>query len=622
MFDFEYELKNLPDKSGVYIMKNSDGEVIYVGKAKVLKNRVRQYFKGNKHSPKVEAMVKNIASFEYVITDSEFEALVLECNLIKEHMPKYNILLKDDKTYPFIRLSLNEMYPRLTISRSIKNDGAKYFGPYSSAILIRELIDLVKDIFKLRSCNKSFPRDIKKGRTCLYHHIGKCLGVCTGEIDEGEYNKMVAEVCNFLSGNTSNIVAELSQKMKTASENLDFERAAFYRDKLKSIELLSQKQKIVSANGQDIDAIAMSSTDKTSCVQIFFIRSGKIVGRENYFIERIEGQTEAEILGEFVKQYYAKSTFIPKELMLESEIDDMEYIKKWLSSLAGRSVNIKIPQRGENLKLIHMIKTNAKKALYENDTKMLRDISFKNNALSQLSKILELDTIIHRIEAYDMSNFAGKNNVGAMVTFIDAKPSKKDYRNFKIKSVSGSDDYACMREVLTRRLSNAKSELAKLENGEITKEDLNFGNLPDVIFLDGGIGHVNTIEKVVSMLGFNIPVFGIVKDDNHKTRGLVSADGELYIEKTSEAFRLITNIQDEMHRRAIDYQAKLGKKSSLESELENIAGVGETRRKALLKHFKTLNKIKEATLEDILKVKSIDQKTAYNICEYFKKADE
>ena len=321
---------NLPDKSGVYIMKNSNGEIIYVGKAKVLKNRVRQYFKGNKHSPKVEAMVKNVASFEYVITDSEFEALVLECNLIKEHMPKYNILLKDDKTYPFIRLSLNDMYPKLTISRNLKNDGAKYFGPYSSAILIRELIDLVKDIFKLRGCNKIFPSDIKKGRTCLYYHIGKCLGVCTGEVDENEYKKLVNDVCDFLNGKTSNVVAELTEKMKTASENLDFERAAFYRDKLKSIELLSQKQKIVSANGQDIDAIAMSSTDKTSCVQIFFVRSGKIVGRENYFITRIEGQTETEILGEFVKQYYAKSTFIPKELMLEFEIEDVEYIIKWL----------------------------------------------------------------------------------------------------------------------------------------------------------------------------------------------------------------------------------------------------------------------------------------------------
>lgn len=621
MFDFEYELKNLPDKSGVYIMKNSDGEIIYVGKAKVLKNRVRQYFKGNKHAPKVEAMVKNVASFEYVITDSEFEALVLECNLIKEHMPKYNILLKDDKTYPFIRVSLGEMYPKLTISRSIKNDGAKYFGPYSSAILIRELIDLVKDIFKLRSCNKVFPRDIKKGRTCLYYHIGKCLGVCTGQVDEDMYKNLVSEVCDFLNGNTQNVVAELTKKMKTASEDLDFERAAFYRDKLKSIELLSQKQKIVSANGQDIDALAMSSTDKTSCVQIFFIRSGKIVGRENYFIDRMEGQTETEILGEFVKQYYAKSTFIPKELMLELEIEDMEFIRKWLSNLAGRSVSIKIPQRGENLKLIGMIKTNAKKALYENDTKMLRDISFKNNALSQLAKILGVKNIIHRIEAYDMSNFAGKNNVGAMVTFIDAKSSKKDYRNFKIKSVQGSDDYACMREVITRRLSNAKAEIAKLESGEITKEELNFGNLPDVILLDGGLGHVNVVKKVVDLLGFDIPVFGIVKDDNHKTRGLVSAEGELYIEKTSEAFRLIVNIQDEMHRRAIDYQAKLGKKSTLESELENIQGVGETRRKALLKHFKTLNKIKQASVDDILKVKSIDQKTAQNIYDYFKKAD-
>ncbi len=622
MFDFEYELKNLPDKSGVYIMKNSDGEIIYVGKAKVLKNRVRQYFKGGKHSPKVEAMVKNVASFEYVITDSEFEALVLECNLIKEHMPKYNILLKDDKTYPFIRLSLGEMYPKLTISRSIKNDGARYFGPYSSAILIRELIDLVKDIFKLRSCNKVFPRDIKKGRTCLYHHIGKCIGVCTGDVDEEKYNKLVDKVCDFLNGKTAEVVTDITQKMKAASQNLDFERAAFYRDKLKSIELLSQKQKIVSSNGQDIDAVAMTSNDKTSCVQIFFIRSGKIIGRENYFIERIEGQGEEEILGEFVKQYYAKSTFIPKELMLELEIDDMEYIRKWLSDMAGRSVNIKIPKRGENLKLIHMIKTNAKKALYENDTKMLRDISFKNNALSQLSKILALNTILHRIEAYDMSNYAGKNNVGAMITFIDAKPSKKDYRNFRIKSVSGSDDYACMREVLTRRLSNAKAEIAKVKSGEMSKDDMKFGNLPDVILLDGGLGHVNVGKRVVDLLGFDIPVFGIVKDDNHKTRGLVSEEGELYIEKTSEAFRLITNIQDEMHRRAIEYQAKLGKKSTLESELENIPGVGKTRRVALLKHFKSINKIKSASVEDIAKVKSIDQKTAQNIYEYFKKADE
>lgn len=595
----DYKIKSLPEKSGVYIMKNADNEIIYVGKAKVLKNRVRQYFMSANHSPKVKAMVSNIADFEYIITDSETEALVLECNLIKQYMPKYNILLKDDKTYPFARISVNEKYPKITMVRSIKKDGAKYFGPYSSGMLLRELLEFLKEVYKLRSCNKVFPRDFNKGRTCLYYHIGKCDGVCKGDVDEEKYNEKIKEICTFLSGKTSTLERELEEKMYEASNNLDFEKAAWYRDKLSAINVITQKQKATSAQGTNSDILAVSTLNGTACVQVFFMRNGKIIGRENYFIEDIDNTPEDEILNDFTAQYYTQSTFIPDELLLEYNLCDIGLISQLLAEKKGKKVEIKTPKIGDGLKLINLVKANAKKELENRELKILRDIKFKNNALTLLKKSLSLSDIPKRIEAFDISGFAGRDNVGAMVVFVDAKPKKSDYRLYKIKSIiDKNDDYGAMKEVLTRRYSKKE-------------------NLPDLLFVDGGLGHVNVAIDVLNELNLNIDVFGIFKDDKHNTYAVMSKDGEIKLDKSGEAFMLLVNIQDEMHRKAISYYRNLSQKSTIHSELDNISGVGERRKKDLISHFKTIRKIKSASIEELMAVKSIDKKTAQNIKNYF-----
>ncbi len=613
----EQKLKTLPDSSGVYIMRNADGDVIYVGKAKVLKNRVRSYFKGHRHAPKVAAMVANVEDFEYIITDSEMEAFVLENNLIKEHSPKYNILLKDDKTYPFLKITTNEMYPRISITRKVKKDGAKYFGPYLSAIVLRDLIELIKEIFQIRSCSKSFPAEIGKTRPCLYHHIGKCMGVCSGDVTPEKYNEVIKEIIAFLNGRYDEVQQTLTEQMTAAAAAMDFEKAAQIRDHIRAIDTLAQKQKIVSADGADTDAIAFYSKHGKTCFQIFFIRGGSVIGRENYFTDDTEGLDESELLADFVRQYYAQSSFVPKEILLERECDDMELIRRWLSELCGRRVEVHVPKIGDNAKLIKMIKANAEKELSERELKTLRDIKFKNSAIAQLYRLLELDTIPKRIEAYDISNISGDNNVGSMVTFIDARPSTKDYRNFKIKNVVGADDYACMAEVLTRRFERAAAEAEKIKSGELTEDKASFSNLPDVIFVDGGQGHVNTVAPIVQKYAPDIPVFGIVKDDNHCTRGIVSVHGEIPIDKTSDAFMLLTNIQDEMHRRAITYNRDLNTRKNLKSELDNIGGVGDVRKKALLRHFKSVKNIAAATVEELMAVKSIDRRSAENIATYF-----
>lgn len=618
----EAKLKTLPDKSGVYIMKDENGTVIYVGKAKVLKNRVRSYFKNHNHPPKVAAMVSNVATFEYIMTDSEMEALVLENNLIKEHSPKYNILLKDDKTYPFLKLTLQEEYPKLVMTRTVKRDGARYFGPYSSGILLRELLDLIKDIFKIRSCNHKFPADFGKSRPCLYHHIGKCLGVCTGGIEKARYDAIIKEVIGFLNGNYAGVQKRLQAEMQAAAQALDFEKAALLRDRLQSIDVLSQKQKIVSALGNDVDALALYSKNNKSCVQIFFIRSGKIIGREHYIIDGTDGVEEAEVLTDFVKQYYAKSSFVPRELMLQYELEDADVIREWLSTLCGRKVELKVPKIGENLQLINMIRANAKKELSEQELKILRDIKFKNRALASLYQILDLPEIPSRIEAYDISNISGDNNVASMVTFVDAKPSTKDYRNFRIKTVIGADDYACMEEALTRRLQHGLDEQARIDAGELDRAQAKFSVFPNVLFVDGGQGHVNVAQGVMDKLGLSIPVFGIVKDDSHRTRGVVSPDGEIPIDKSSEAFMLLANIQDEMHRRAVSYHKQLHAKKTLASELENIAGVGEVRRKALQRHFKSMKAIRAASIEELSQVKGLDRRTAERIYSYFRQDNQ
>ncbi len=608
LFDFEQKLKTLPEQPGVYIMYNQNNDVIYVGKAKILKNRVRQYFKNNNHPPKVAAMVSNVARFEYIIADSELEALVLENNLIKKHMPRYNILLKDDKTYPFIKVTVNEDYPKILMTRQVKRDGARYFGPYQSGIIIRDLIELMRDIFMLRFCNKTFDGDFTPQKPCLYYHLGKCSGICSGNVSKQEYASVINEVCRFLSGKYDNVIKKLTYDMNTAAQNLDFEKASVLRDRINSVNSLSQKQKIVTANGTDIDAAAIYNANNVACIEIFFIRNGNIIGKEHYFISDTEGVDNGTIFSQFVKQYYDNSSFLPKEIMLSDEIEDEETVKKWLSSKCVRNISIKYPKIGKYAELMKMIKINAKKEHSEYILKKMRASDYVNNALSQLMKLTGLEYPPMLIEAYDISNISGASKVGSMVTFKNGKPYKQGYRSFKIKTVSGQNDYGSMYEVLTRRFNRYKS----------SKEDTDsFAILPDLLLVDGGLSHVNTAFEAMKNAGVNVPIFGIVKDDNHNTRGLVSADGEIPIDSGSDAFMMLTNIQDEMHRRAITHHRNLMNKKSIESELEKIKGIGTAKRKALFAEFKTISKIKAASVEQLSKVKGIDQKTANNIFDYF-----
>lgn len=609
-FEIEEKLKTLPDKSGVYIMKNDDGDIIYVGKAKVLKNRVRQYFKGHKHPLKVQKMVESIASFDYIITDSEQEALILENNLIKENMPKYNILLKDDKTYPFIKITLNEDFPRVFMTRRVIRDGAKYFGPYCSNFNIKEVLEIIADVFPLRRCKKYLSEGDLSHRPCLYYQMGKCSGVCSGNISRSEYMENVKKVISFLNGNYDDVLCILKDKMTKAAAELDFESAAAFRDRINSISMLGEKQKIVSATGSDCDAIAMYSSNDTACVVVFFVRMGKIVGEEHYFMSGTDDMQPSQILSEFVGQYYENSSFIPQQLYMQYEMDDTPLLESYLSDKIGKSVKITVPKIGDKLKLINMISANAKKQHSERELKIMRDISFKDNALSGLQKLTGLSNPPVNIEAYDISNTSGKAMVGAMVTYTNGKPNRDKYRNFKIKYVTGQDDYACMKEVISRRIERGLAET------ESQKEE-SFLPFPDIILLDGGMGHVDAVIPVIESYNLDIPVFGIVKDNRHRTEGLVSPDGRVMIDKSSEAFMLLTRIQDEMHRRAITYHRNLRQGSALKSELRDIKGVGDKKMKILLRNFRSLKAIKEATQEEIAAVSGIDRKTAENVYTYF-----
>lgn len=611
--EIENKLKTLPDKSGVYIMKNADGEIIYVGKAKVLKNRVRQYFKGNNHAPKVRKMVENIADFEYIITDSEREALILENNLIKENMPKYNILLKDDKTYPFIKLTLNEDFPRVFMTRRVIRDGARYFGPYCSNFNIKEVLEIIADVFPLRRCKKQLSIDKLSDKPCLYYQMNKCSGVCTGMVSREEYYDTVKKIISFLNGNYDDVIKLLTDKMKNAASSLDFESAAAFRDRINSVSMLGERQKIVSATGSDCDAIAMYNANDTACVVIFFVRKGKIVGEEHYFMSGTDDMSGAEILSDFIKQYYDTCSFIPHQIYLQHEIADSTIIEEWLGEKINRSVKIHTPKIGDKLKLINMITANAKKQHSERELKIMRDISFKDNALVDLQKLTGLDKPPMNIEAYDISNTSGRAMVGAMVTYTGGKPNRSKYRNFRIKYVSGQDDYACMSEVISRRIERALSES---ENAKADAEGA-FLPLPDLILLDGGMGHVDTIIPVIKSYGLDIPVFGIVKNKHHRTEGLISPKGEVRVDKSGEAFMLLTNIQDEMHRRAITYHRKLRQGSALKSELRDIKGVGEKKAKILLRNFKSLKAIRSATLEELSSIAGIDKGTARNVYNYF-----
>lgn len=620
MFDLKEELKNLPDAPGVYIMHNSDDTVIYVGKAKILKNRVRQYFQNNaSHTPKVRAMVSHIAYFEYIVTDSETEALILECNLIKKYRPKYNILLKDDKQYPYLKITINSEYPQIIKTRILKNDGAKYFGPYMGMNTIKNNLEIIQKIFKPPTCNRKFPQDMGKGRPCLNYHINNCFAPCTGNVTKEEYRKVFFEICDFLGGDHKKLLEKMQADMNTAAENYEYEKAAAIRDKIKSVTTLSQKQKIINSDSQnDMDVIASAFADDKAFTEIFFIRSGKIIGRENFKIDRIEGETANEVISNFVKQFYMDKTDIPPIVLTEHFPEDGETIAEWLSQKRGLKTEISSPKIGEKKKLMLMVKKNAETAAGNWVISKLKEKE-KNSVLSAFSKLIGLEKQAERIEAYDISNISGADNVAAMVVFENGKPVPSKYRKFKIKTVEGSDDYSSMKEVLYRRLRHALEEKEKIEKGEMTEKEAKFLPYPDVILIDGGKGHLNAAEEILEQTETDIRAFGMVKDSKHRTRGLISENGEIGISAVTGVFNFVTRIQDEVHRTAVSYHRSLHKKESIKSELDNIKGVGEVRRKALLSHFKTIEAISSATEEEISAVKSMDKKSAKAVREYFNK---
>jgi len=577
MFDLKEELKNLPEQPGVYLMHDASDTIIYVGKAKILKNRVRQYFQSNSsHTPKVRAMVSHIAYFEYIVTDSEVEALVLECNLIKKYRPKYNVLLKDDKQYPYLKVTINENYPRIVKTRVLKNDGAKYFGPYMGVNTIKNTLEIIRKIFKPPTCTRKFPQDIKKGRPCLNYHIKNCFAPCMGTVSEDEYRQVFYEICAFLEGDHKKLLSELEDEMKKAAANFEYEKAAELRDKIKSVEALSQKQKIVNSDSQtDLDIIAVSVVDTKAFCEIFFVRMGKIIGRENFRIDQVDDTPPQQIVSDFIKQFYVSKTDVPPLVLTEYEIEDLETISQWLAKKRGRRVEILSPKKGEKRKLMLMVKKNAELAAGNWKISKMKELE-KNNSLSELAKLLGLEKIPERIEAYDISNISGSDNVSGMVVFEKGKPAPSKYRKFKIKTVEGSDDYLSMQETLYRRFRHALEEEELIDKGELSLNNAKFLPYPGMILIDGGKGHLNAAKEILEQMEIDIPTFGMVKDDKHRTRALVSQDGEVGISRISGVFNLITRIQDEVHRYAISYHRALRKKESVKSELDNIKGIGDT----------------------------------------------
>jgi len=617
MFVIEEELKKLPKEPGVYIMRDKNDAILYVGKAINLRNRVRSYFRENiGRGPAIDQMVALIARFEYIVTDSELEALVLENNLIKEHSPKYNTLLKDDKTYPYIKVTVGEDYPRILFSRTMKKDKSKYFGPYSSAAAVKDTIELLNKLYQLRTCCRNLPRDTGLERPCLNYHIKQCLAPCQGYVSKEEYRKQVAGALEFLNGNYNMILKNLEDKMKTAAEQLEFEEAARYRDLYNSVKQVSQKQKITDSVGEDKDIIALYQDEAEAVVQVFFVRDGKLIGREHYYMTHVSDKKKPEILGDFVKQFYAGTPFIPRELMLQYEIEDADLIEKWLTERKGARVHLKVPKIGSKEKLVELAAQNAKLVLNQDREKLKREEGRTIGAAKEIAKLLELPEI-HRMEAFDISNINGFENVGSMVVFEKGKPKRSDYRKFKIRSVSGPDDYACMKEVLTRRFLHGMEESRELAEKNLEQEYGSFTRFPDLLLMDGGRGQVNIALEVLREIGVNIPVCGMVKDDNHRTRGLYFNNVELPIDTRSEGFKLITRIQDEAHRFAIEYHRSLRSKTQVKSVLDDIPGVGPARRKALMRHFKSLEELKEASVEEIGQIPEINERTAEEIYRFF-----
>ncbi len=613
MFDIQEELKKLPARPGVYIMHDENDHIIYVGKAISLKNRVRQYFQSSRNKGvKIEQMVTHIRRFEYIVTDSELEALVLECNLIKEHHPKYNTMLMDDKTYPFIKVTTNEPFPRVILSRKMLRDKAKYFGPYTSSQAVRDTIDLIHKLYHLRNCNRSLPRDIGKERPCLNYHIKQCDAPCQGYISQEEYGKSVTEVLRFLNGNYDGVLKELEEKMNAASEALEFERAIEYRELISSVKKVAQKQKITDSSGEDRDVLAVASEEEDAVVQVFFIRSGCLIGRDHFYLRISKGESASEILNSFVLQYYAGTPFIPGELMLQDEVEDKELLEAWLTSKRGQKVTLKVPKKGTKEKLIELARENAELVLSKDKERLKREEGRTIGAVKEIASMLGLNEIV-RMEAYDISNTNGFESVGSMVVYERGRPKRNDYRKFKIRGVQGADDYGSMREVLTRRFTHGLKE--REENAELGK----FTAFPDLIMMDGGKGQVNVALQVLDELHLQIPVCGMVKDDHHRTRGLYYCNEELPVDKASEAFRLITRIQDEAHRFAIEYHRQLRGKGQVHSILDDIDGIGPARRKALMRHYASLEDIRRAEVEELAKIPSMNEKAAESVYNFFHK---
>lgn len=619
MFDFEEELKKLPKEPGVYIMRDDKDVILYVGKAVNLHNRVRSYFRENiGRGPAIDKMVTLIARFEYIVTDSELEALVLENNLIKENSPKYNTLLKDDKTYPYIKVTVGEDFPRILFSRTMKKDKSRYFGPYTSAAAVRDTIDLLSKLYCLRTCNRSLPRDIGLERPCLNYHIKQCLGPCQGYVDKEQYREQVEQALDFLNGNYNVILKELERKMKAAAEKLDFEAAAGYRDLHDSVKQVAQKQKLNDNVGEDKDIIAMYREGTEAVVQVFFVRDGKLIGREHYYMTQVSDVPRADVLQDFVKQFYAGTPFIPRELMLQYEIEDSELIEKWLSERKGGRVYVRVPKIGSKEKLVELAAQNARHILEQDRERLKREEGRTIGAVKEIANILGLERL-ERMEAFDISNINGFENVGSMIVFEKGKPKPSDYRKFRIKTVSGPDDYACMREVLTRRFTHGLAEREELEEKELDSEYGSFTKFPDLLMMDGGRGQVNIALSVLNELHIDIPVCGMVKDDNHRTRGLYFNNIELPIDTRSEGFKLITRVQDEAHRFAIEYHRSLRGKAQVKSVLDDIPGVGPARRKALMRRFKSIEEIKSATVEELMELPELNRKAAEEIVSFFAK---
>lgn len=622
MFDITEELKKLPDQPGVYIMHDEHDAIIYIGKAVSLRKRVHQYFQpSHDEGIKKAQMVRQIARFEYIVTDSELEALVLECNLIKEHRPKYNTMLRDDKTYPYIRVTLGEDFPRVLFSRQQKKDKSRYFGPYTSAGAVKDTIELVNKIYQLRTCNRNLPRDTGKERPCLNCHIHQCAGPCQGYISKEAYRERIDAVIEFLNGNYAPVLRSLEEKMNEASEQLEFEKAIEYRELLNSVRQIAQKQKITHTDGEDKDIIAYAADERDAVVQVFFIRDGKLIGRDHFYVRIGAEDTGAQILGTFVKQFYSGTPFIPREVMLPEAIDEPDILADWLSEKRGGRVYIRVPQKGMKEKLVELAQKNAQLVLSQDREKMKREEGRTIGALKEIEKLLGMEKLV-RVEAFDISNTNGFETVGSMIVYEKGKPKRSDYRKFKLKTISGPDDYASMHEVLTRRFTHGMRELSEMEEKELSGEYGSFTRFPDLIMMDGGRGQVNIALKVLDELKLNIPVCGMVKDDNHRTRGLYYKNVEIPIERSSEGFKLITRIQDEAHRFAIEYHRSLRSKEQVHSVLDDIPGIGPARRKALMKKYQSLEAIGGATREDLAATDAMNEQAAEAVYRFFRNVEE